>query len=229
MIHQLVSNINQEISQKADDLVVSINSKLSKIKYIPYQEDHAASPSSYRPWIVLGGGSAAVGILGMIFSDSVKSWQILFTAIGTISAGYGFSKSTYNSKKESNIKLDYSGIKNFYTGKVEYAINEISKEWDSCISSKNKYLVDEITKQISDEKLRSKVLFKTYYLENIKISLLDFINALDNIPFDNFFLDSCICVRDKFAISIKSAILTAAKNQQSQYSEIVNILEKDGI
>lgn len=229
MIRQLILNINREISQKADEWVVLIDLKLSNIKYIPYQKKDTVSSSSYRPWVVLGGGSAVVGIWGMTFSDSVKSWQILLATMGTISAAYGFIKSTHHSRKESDIKFDYTGIKNFYSEKVEHVISEISKEWDSYISYKNKCLIDEISKRISDEKLRSKVMFKTYYLESVKISLLDFINALDNIPHDNLFLDSCVSVRDKFAMSIKAAILTAAKNQQSQYSEIVNILEEYGV
>lgn len=226
MISNYIYDLNTEIKNQANIMTKSIYSELKAINYsIPSINQETSS--SYRPWVVLGGGGAVIGFLGMIFSDSVKSWQVLLTCIGTMSVGFGVWQNSHSSKEK--VYINYSSVKNYYIEHVEKAINRISQEWDLFIKTKNEELVKQLNEQISNEKILSKVLYKTYYLERIKVSMIEFINSLDHLPQDDSFISSCGSSKDKFVSSIELAIKKASTNQVSQYSEIIDILKQHGI
>lgn len=233
MIHKFITNLNAEIEQKANTIAESVEKGTKNLIYLPQLRTDAglgATPSpyssstSYKNLILLGSGGAAVGILGMLFSDSVKSWQVILTSVGAIFAGYGFMHNSKNSTT-TDVEIDFTDVKNYYIDNLGAVLDKASKEWDQFIQSKNESLVNEIKSQITDEKLRSKALFKTYYLEGIKVSLLDYISDLDNIPKGDSSLIPFNSAKDAFAYAIKMAILEAAKNQTKQYSEIIELLE----
>ena len=108
---------------------------------------------------------------------------------------------------------------------MEVALDKASKAWEQFINSKNESLANKIKQLIPDEKLRSKALFKTYYRESIKVSLMDFMTALNNIPKGDNYLNACLSAKNDFVSSIKAAIYKAAENQTKQYSEIIEILD----
>ena len=120
-------------------------------------------------------------------------------------------------------------VKNYYIDHLGAVLDKASKEWDQFIKSKNESLVNEIKSQIKDEKLRSKALFKTYYLEGIKVSLLDYISDLDNISKDDSSLIPFNSAKETSAYAIKMAIHVAAQNQTKQYSEIIKLLDSSAI
>lgn len=226
MIHDYIFDLNTEIKNQANRMTMSIYSEFKAINFSIPQISRKNS-SSYRPWVVLGGGGAAIGFLGMFFSDSVKSWQVILTCVGAISVGFGAWQNSQSSKEKVNI--NYTSVKNYYIEHVEKVINKISQEWDLFIKNRNEELVKQLNEQISNEKILSKALYKTYYLESIKVSMMEFINSLDNLPQDDTFLNSCASLKDKFVSSIELAINKASNNQISHYSEIIDILKQHGI
>lgn len=235
MIHKFITNLNAEIEQKANKIAESVENETKNLIYVPQLPTSTglgASPysssTSYKNLILLGSGGAAAGILGMLFSDSVKSWQIIITSVGAVLAGYGFMQSSKNSKT-NDVEIDYTDVKNYYIDHLGAVLDKASKEWDQFIKSKNESLVNEIKSQIKDEKLRSKALFKTYYLEGIKVSLLDYISDLDNISKDDSSLIPFNSAKENIAYAIKMAIHVAAQNQTKQYSEIIKLLDSSAI
>lgn len=220
---EYIINLNKTIMQKAEQLMQVVDLEISKTIYRVPKTSTKSNASSYRPWIVLGGSGAIVGALGLMVSDSAKAWQLMLTCLGTLSAGYGILQRNKVSQTPS-LSINYGEIKNFYVAGAELVINKVSTQWDDYISSKNNELSNEIKTRVTDEKLCANVLFKTYYLERIKVSLMDYIKTMDNIPKDYHFFDACISSRDRFATTIKNAINTAATNQTAQYLEIVDMI-----
>lgn len=229
-IKEYVIAVNEKIKNFAENLANECRMNIEAIKIKdskPSLEQIAKEKDSPdRPWKLFGMAAIAVSAIKLLVSNSSTVWPYVVGGVGVASVVYGVTVGQ-KKKKNSSIKepIDYNQIINEQISAIRPLLDKMEIDWEKYTDSVKSDVQNTINQSSLSEEEKQACLNFTYYVNRINITMSEFIDDLNGIVKDDFFIDKVNSLRLRFAKEVSDYIMNTAKMQIERYNKILSVIK----
>lgn len=229
-IKEYVIAVNEKIKNFAGNLANECRMNIEAIKIKdskPSLEQIAKEKDSPdRPWKLFGMAAIAVSAIKLLVSNSSTVWPYVVGGVGVASVVYGVTVGQ-KKKKNSSIKepIDYNQIINEQISAIRPLLDKMEINWEKYTDSVKSDVQNTINQSSLSEEEKQACLNFTYYVNRINITMSEFIDDLNGIVKDDFFIDKVNSLRLRFAKEVSDYIMNTAKMQIERYNKILSVIK----
>ena len=229
-IKKYVIAVNEKIKNFAENLANECRMNIEAIKIKdskPSLEQIAKEKDSPdRPWKLFGMAAIAVSAIKLLVSNSSTVWPYVVGGVGVASVVYGVTVGQ-KKKKNSSIKepIDYNQIINEQISAIRPLLDKMEIDWEKYTDSVKSDVQNTINQSSLSEEEKQACLNFTYYVNRINITMSEFIDDLNGIVKDDFFIDKVNSLRLRFAKEVSDYIMNTAKMQIERYNKILSVIK----
>lgn len=229
-IKEYVIAVNEKIKNFARNLANECRMNIEAIKIKdskPSLEQIAKEKDSPdRPWKLFGMAAIAVSAIKLLVSNSSTVWPYVVGGVGVASVVYGVTVGQ-KKKKNSSIKepIDYNQIINEQISAIRPLLDKMEIDWEKYTDSVKSDVQNTINQSSLSEEEKQACLNFTYYVNRINITMSEFIDDLNGIVKDDFFIDKVNSLRLRFAKEVSDYIMNTAKMQIERYNKILSVIK----